>query len=88
MPSCTASRHQAMTPHQFIDYLAKTHNIKRSQAVLKAVELLGVTKDGIYKWLKGSKNPHPGKLNHMQLIVENDALKKRVRELEEKLNQK
>lgn len=77
-----------MTPHEFIDYLAKAHNIKHSQAVLKAVELLGVTKDGIYKWLKGAKKPHPGKLNHMQLIVENDTLKKRVRELEEKLNQK
>lgn len=77
-----------MTPQEFIDYLAKTHNIKPSQAVLKAVELLGVTKGGIYKWLKGAKNPHPGKLNHMQLIVENDALKKRVRELEEKLNGK
>lgn len=76
-----------MTPQEFIDYLAETHNLKHSQAVLKAVELLGVTKDGIYKWLKGAKNPHPGKLNHMRLIVENDALKKRVNELEEKLNQ-
>lgn len=36
---------------------------------------------------QGCKNPHPGKLNHMRLIVENDALKKRVKELEEKLNQ-
>lgn len=44
-----------MTPQEFIDYLAKTHNLKHSQAVLKAVELLGVTKDGIYKWLKGAK---------------------------------
>lgn len=77
-----------MTPQEFIDYLAETHKIKHSKAVLLAVELLGVTKDGINKWLRGAKNPHPGKLNHMRLIVENDALKKRVDELEEKLNQK
>lgn len=75
-----------MNPQEFIDYLAKTHNIKPSKAVLMAAELLGVTKDGIYKWLKGAKNPHPGKRNHMRLIVENDALKKRVKELEEQFN--
>lgn len=79
---------KAMTAKEFIDYLAQTHNIKPSKAVLMAVELLGVTKDGIYKWLKGAKNPHPGKLHHMRLIVENDALKKRVKELEEHLDQK
>lgn len=77
-----------MTPQEFVDYLSKTHNIKPSKAVLMAVELLGVTKDGIYKWLKGAKNPHPGKLYHMRLIVENDALKKRVKELEEQLERK
>lgn len=73
-----------MTPQEFIDYLAKTHNLKPSQAVLKAAELLAVTKWLVYRWLNGSKNPHPGKLNHMRLIVENDALKKLVKELIQK----
>lgn len=77
-----------MTPQQFIDYLTHTYNLKPPQAVLKACELLGVTKSLFYKWLNGTKNPHRGKLNHMRLIVENDALKKRVEALEEKLNQK
>lgn len=78
-----------MTPHEFIDYLAKTHNIKHPQAVLKAVELLKVNNKGlIYRWLNGKTTPHPGKLAHMQKIVECDTLKKRVQELEEKLNQK
>lgn len=77
-----------MTPQEFIDYLAETHNIKHSQAILKASELLAVTKWLVYRWLNGEKNPHPGKLKHMQKIVECDALQKRVKELEEKLNQK
>lgn len=77
-----------MIPQEFIDYLAKNHNTKHSQAISKAAELLGVSKTVIYKWLNGVKNPHPGKLHHMRLIVENDALKKRVKELEEKLTQK
>ncbi len=76
-----------MTPQEFIDYLAETHNIKHSQAILKAAELLAVTKWLVYRWLNGEKNPHPGKLAHMEAIRENDALKKRVKELEEKLNQ-
>lgn len=71
-----------MTPQNFIDYLAKTHNLKHSQAVLKAVELLKVNKGLIYRWLNGKTIPHPGKLAHMQKIVECDALKKRVKELE------
>lgn len=72
-----------MTPQNFIDYLAKTHNLKHSQAVLKAVELLKVNKGLIYRWLNGKTTPHPGKLAHMQKIAECDALKKRVKELEE-----
>lgn len=76
-----------MTPQEFIAYLAETHNIKHSQAILKAAELLAVTKWLVYRWLNGEKNPHPGKLKHMQKIIECDALEKRVKELEEKLNQ-
>lgn len=72
-----------MTPHEFIDYLAKTHNIKHPQAVLKAVELLKVNKGLIYRWLNGKTTPHPGKLAHMETIIERDTLKKRVKELEE-----
>lgn len=82
-----ASLFQHMNPQEFIDYLAKTYNLKPPQAILKASELLAVTKWLVYRWLNGEKNPHPGKLKHMQKIVECDALQKRVKELEEKLNQ-
>lgn len=72
-----------MDPHEFINYLAESYHLKPSQAVLKAVDLLGVTKAGIYKWLQGTKKPHQGKLNHMQTIVERDVLEKYTSTLEQ-----
>lgn len=79
---------QTVTPQQFVDYLANTRNLKPSQAVLKACELLGVTKSLFYKWLNGTKNPHPGKLDHMVLIIKNDALEKYTDKMEQYLTNK
>lgn len=42
----------------------------------------------VWQWLNGKRNASPTILQFMATLLENDALKKRVKELEEKLNQK
>lgn len=85
----TPPKHQqTVTPQEFVDYLTHAYNLKSSQSIIKACELLGVTKSLFYKWLNGTKTPHPGKLEHMGLIVQNDTLEKYTGKLEQYLTNK
>lgn len=73
----------------FINWVQSKYTLpNRTTAVKKTAELIKAGENTVWQWLKGKRKTSPTILQSMETLIENDALKKRVKELEEKLNQK
>ena len=73
----------------FINWVQSKYTLpNRTTAVKKTAEIMKAGENTVWQWLKGKRKASPTILQFMETLIENDVLKKRVKELEEKLNQK
>lgn len=83
------SKSDIMSVLNFINWVQSKYTLpNRTTAVKKTAGIMKAGENTVWQWLNGKRNASPTILQFMATLLENDALKKRVKELEEKLNQK